>query len=81
MRDENQQIATFWNNIAHDFDAIYTGPDEWLKNVESVKGSWWPEWTKWLAMRSGEKSEPPRMGPGPADEQALRDAPGDYVRQ
>jgi len=25
MRDENQQIATFWNNIAHDFDAIYSG--------------------------------------------------------
>jgi SAM-dependent methyltransferase len=24
-RDERQQIATFWNNIAHDFDAIYTG--------------------------------------------------------
>jgi len=62
-------------------DAIYTGPDEWLKAVEPVEGSWWPEWTKWLAKRSGEPSEPPRMGNRPADGQALPDAPGDYVRQ
>ena len=62
-------------------DAIYTGPDEWLRAVEPVEGSWWPEWTKWLAKRSGEPSEPPRMGIRPADGQALPDAPGDYVRQ
>jgi polyhydroxyalkanoate synthase len=62
-------------------DAVYTGPDEWLKTVESVEGSWWPEWTKWLAIQSGEPSEPPRMGIKPADGQALRNAPGDYVRQ
>jgi polyhydroxyalkanoate synthase subunit PhaC len=49
--------------------------------VEPVQGSWWPEWTKWLAKQSGEPSEPPRMGMKPADEQALPDAPGDYVRQ
>ena len=62
-------------------DAIYIGPDEWLKAVEPVEGSWWPEWTKWLAARSGEPSEPPRMGIRPADGQVLPDAPGDYVRQ
>ena len=33
-------------------DATYTGPDEWLKTVPPVEGSWWPEWTKWLAARS-----------------------------
>jgi polyhydroxyalkanoate synthase len=43
-------------------DANYTGPDEWLKTVELVEGSWWPEWAKWLATRSGEPSDPPRMG-------------------
>ena len=62
-------------------DGVYTGPDEWLEAVESVQGSWWPEWTKWLAKRSGEPSEPPRMGIKLADGQALPDAPGDYVRQ
>ena len=59
--------------------AVYTGPDEWLKMVPPVEGSWWPEWTKWLAARSGEPSEPPHTGK--ADAQNLRDAPGDYVRQ
>jgi polyhydroxyalkanoate synthase len=68
-------------------DGVYTGPDEWLKAVEPVQGSWWTEWTKWLAKQSGEPSEPPRMGIKPADGQVfpdgqvLPDAPGDYVRQ
>ena len=61
-------------------DATYTGPDEWFKTVPSVEGSWWPEWTKWLAARSGELSEPPRMGIKNAAENNLPDAPGDYVR-
>ena len=60
-------------------DATYTGPDEWLRTVPSVEGSWWQEWTKWLAARSSEPSEPPRMGTI-SDESNLPDAPGDYVR-
>jgi polyhydroxyalkanoate synthase len=61
--------------------APYIGPDEWLKAAPRVEGSWWPEWTKWLAARSGEPCDPPRIGVGPADGQSLPDAPGDYVRQ
>ncbi len=63
---------------AHD---TYTGPDEWLKTAPVVEGSWWLAWTKWLTARSGELSEPPRMGAMPAGDQNLPDAPGDYVRQ
>jgi polyhydroxyalkanoate synthase len=59
--------------------ATYTGPDEWLKIVSPVEGSWWPEWTKWLVARSGETSEPQGMGK-PADGRNLPDAPGDYAR-
>jgi polyhydroxyalkanoate synthase subunit PhaC len=58
--------------------ATYIGPDEWLKVVPPVEGSWWPEWTKWLAALSGEPSTLPRMGK--ADARNLPDAPGDYVR-
>ena len=58
----------------------YTGPDEWLKTVQPVEGSWWPEWTRWLVARSGEPLEPPPMGIQPADGETLPDAPGDYVR-
>jgi polyhydroxyalkanoate synthase len=63
--------------VAH---ATYTGPDEWLKTVPAVEGSWWPEWTKWLAARSGQPSEPPPMRTEAA-EKDLADAPGDYVRR
>ncbi len=31
--DERQQVATFWNNIAHDFDAIYTGRKSFIGRV------------------------------------------------
>jgi polyhydroxyalkanoate synthase len=62
-------------------DAPYVGPDEWLKTVPLVEGSWWPEWTKWLAARSGKLCEPPRMGVGRAADEILPDAPGDYVRR
>jgi polyhydroxyalkanoate synthase len=58
----------------------YTGPDEWLKTVQPVGGSWWPEWTKWLATLSGEPSEAPAMGNRISENLDLPDAPGDYVR-
>lgn len=59
-------------------DAPYVGPDEWLKVAPRKEGSWWPEWISWLAARSGEPCEPPRLGV--ANGQDLPDAPGDYVR-
>jgi polyhydroxyalkanoate synthase len=62
-------------------DAPYVGPEEWLRTAPRTDGSWWPEWTGWLAARSGEPCEPPRMGMGDAHAQGLPDAPGDYVRQ
>jgi polyhydroxyalkanoate synthase len=62
-------------------DAPYVGPDEWLTAAPRVEGSWWPEWTRWLAARSGEPCEPPHMGSGHVDGRSLPDAPGDYVRQ
>ena len=62
-------------------DAPYVGPDEWLKTAPRTEASWWPEWTRWLAARSGEPCEPPRMGVGPGDGESLPEAPGDYVRQ
>ena len=58
-------------------DAPYVGPDEWLKLAPRVEGSWWPEWTNWLAVRSGAPCDPPSTGLGDAAD--LPDAPGDYV--
>jgi polyhydroxyalkanoate synthase len=33
--------------------------DEWLKNAENVKGSWWAHWIQWVGKRSGGKREAP----------------------
>jgi polyhydroxyalkanoate synthase len=60
-------------------DAPYLGPDEWLKGTRKQEGSWWPEWTKWQAARSGEPGEPPPIGTERARDQNLPDAPGEYV--
>ena len=56
-------------------DAHYVDPDHWLEAAPRKEGSWWPEWTAWLAERSGAPAAPPKMGP------ALADAPGIYVLQ
>jgi polyhydroxyalkanoate synthase subunit PhaC len=61
--------------------APFIGPDEWLKVTPKVEGSWWPEWTRGLALQSGELCERPRMGTRHADGETLPDAPGDYVRK
>ena len=60
-------------------DAPYIGPDEWVKAAPRAEGSWWPEWTRWLAARSGEPCEPPRIGVASAEDKSLPDAPGEYV--
>ncbi|MBI5314325.1 MAG: alpha/beta fold hydrolase [Methylocystis sp.] len=53
----------------------YAAPDEWVKIASVGDGSWWPEWSAWLAARSGPNVAPPLMT------EALCDAPGTYVLQ
>ncbi len=53
----------------------YAAPDEWTKIATVGEGSWWPEWSAWLAARSGPPVAPPATGV------ALCDAPGTYVLQ
>jgi polyhydroxyalkanoate synthase subunit PhaC len=51
----------------------YLDPDTWLEAAARKQGSWWPEWTAWLAAHSGPTTTPPRI------RDALADAPGSYV--
>jgi poly[(R)-3-hydroxyalkanoate] polymerase subunit PhaC len=60
-------------------DDRYVDPETFLAQAPRRDGSWWPEWSAWLAARSGEAIDPPAMG-GP-DRVMLADAPGTYVRQ
>ena len=59
-------------------DALPEDPDAWLEGATSHPGSWWSDWTAWVAERSGgERDAPAELGsadfpPGVA-------APGTYV--
>jgi polyhydroxyalkanoate synthase len=55
--------------------------DEFVEGATEHKGSWWPDWLKWL--RSQDSSEVPVNGarvPGRGKLKAIEDAPGRYVK-
>jgi polyhydroxyalkanoate synthase len=53
-------------------------PQEWLRQAETCSGSWWPDYTAWLAERCGpEKAAPRKLGGGGLTPQSA--APGTYV--
>jgi polyhydroxyalkanoate synthase subunit PhaC len=53
-------------------------PQEWLRRAETCQGSWWPDYTDWLAERCGEeKAAPGELGGGGLE--PICDAPGTYV--
>jgi polyhydroxyalkanoate synthase subunit PhaC len=66
--------GTYWINEA---DSPPASAEEWRKGAKRHDGSWWGDWTAWLAARSGEKTKPPSMGN--AAHPPLADAPGTYV--
>ena len=53
---------------------------EWLAHAETVPGSWWADYTTWLADRSGDMKQAPRTL-GSAKFPPLEPAPGTYVLQ
>ena len=53
---------------------------DWLAQAETVQGSWWPDYTTWLAERSGDMKPAPRTL-GNARFRPLSPAPGTYVYQ
>jgi len=62
-------------------DHAYVDPAVWLADTPARAGSWWPEWTAWLAQRSGAPVPPPPMGNAGAGYPPVGAAPGTYVLQ
>jgi polyhydroxyalkanoate synthase len=62
-------------------DGHYIDPAVWLAETPTTEGSWWPEWSRWLAAHSGESVAPPATGAPQAGYAAICDAPGSYVQQ
>lgn len=56
------------------------GPDHWLATAKSVPGSWWQDWSKWLAEHGGDMV-PARATPGGNRYRLLEPAPGRYVKE
>ena len=52
--------------------------ERWLAGAEAHEGSWWPDWSAWLARRSG--AMVPARQPGAGGLAVIEDAPGSYVR-
>ena len=53
-------------------------PDAWLERAATQPGSWWPDYSAWLAERSGELIAAPAKRGSPAHKPTAR-APGSYV--
>jgi polyhydroxyalkanoate synthase len=62
-------------------DGEYLPPNIWVETTPHKKGSWWPEWQKWLARASGTKVRAPKANATHKDYKTLCDAPGEYVMQ
>jgi polyhydroxyalkanoate synthase subunit PhaC len=77
-------IASMVNPPTNPKATFQTAPDnppdprDWLRAARTVPGSWWPDYSAWLAERSGGRQDrPPSLG-GP-DFRPLEPAPGSYV--
>jgi len=53
---------------------------DWLASATEVKGSWWPEWAKFLAENGG-KEMPASAQPGNERYREIEAAPGRYVKE
>jgi polyhydroxyalkanoate synthase len=62
----------YWTN-----DELPDDPHEWRAAATPHEGSWWEDWTTWMAQRSGKRIKPPSVGS--AEHPPIADAPGEYV--
>jgi polyhydroxyalkanoate synthase len=58
------------------------GTDEWAAAATLKNGSWWQDWSEWLASHSGPaRVPPPSIGTVEKGYLPIEDAPGSYVLQ
>ncbi|WP_439526461.1 PHA/PHB synthase family protein [Roseovarius mucosus] len=60
--------------------ALYRDPDTWLAAHDPQPGSWWPEWSKWLARQSS-GTVPARQPGNDPNYPSITTAPGTYIHQ
>jgi polyhydroxyalkanoate synthase len=68
----------YWINEG---DPAPTSLDEFVAGATEHKGSWWPDWIKWLTALAPKKVKATGARvPGKGKLKAIEDAPGRYVR-
>lgn len=53
--------------------------DQWLEGATEHKGSWWTDWSNWLAAQAGKEISAPKTY-GKGKYKAIEPAPGSYVK-
>ena len=66
---------SYWTSDAYPGDA-----DAWFEQAREERGSWWPQWSRWLDEFKGGLREAPAQT-GSAEYPAIEPAPGRYVKQ
>ncbi|QNJ96544.1 alpha/beta fold hydrolase (plasmid) [Mycolicibacterium fluoranthenivorans] len=66
--------AKHWVN-----DTVGADPAEWKAAAEIREGTWWNDWTTWIAERGGAKVAAPEQ-PGSTQYPLIEPSPGRYVR-
>ena len=64
----------FWTN-----EAKVDSAEAWLESATSHPGSWWTDWSDWLAQHAGKKKAAPKSY-GSRKYKAIEPAPGRYVK-
>jgi poly[(R)-3-hydroxyalkanoate] polymerase subunit PhaC len=60
--------------------ALPDSADEWLAHAVEHPGSWWSDWSAWLAPFGGKQVAAPKK-PGSSKYKAIEPAPGRYVKE
>jgi len=60
--------------------ALPASANEWLESAVEHPGSWWTDWSSWLASHAGAMKPAPKA-PGHRSYKAIEAAPGRYVKQ
>jgi polyhydroxyalkanoate synthase len=66
---------SFWVN-----ETLAPKADDWLAAAKEHKGSWWKDWSVWLAAYGGQKREAKKQL-GSSKHAPIEPAPGRYVKQ
>lgn len=61
-------------------DKLPATADDWMASAKEHPGSWWTDWSAWLAPHGGAQVAAPKT-PGSRKYKAIEPAPGRYVKQ